>query len=136
MYFTTLKTDKQGQHLKRWEATQFYERIKTDANNFLIGFLRDEAPAEQPQRYRRYKEIPHVYAAVELRKQTNGALGMAAFNGLVVLEVRQLMSAKVCDATKRAAMTMPSTLATPSAVPSAEIPTSYAVAPIKAASFM
>jgi len=112
MYITTLKTDKQGQHLKRWEATQFYERIKTDANNFLIGFLRDEAPAEQPQRYRRYKEIPHVYAAVELRKQTNGALGMAAFNGLVILEVRQLMSAKVCDATKRAAMTMPSTLAT------------------------
>ncbi len=112
MYFTTLKTDKQGQHLKRWEATQFYERIKTDANNFLIGFLRDEAPAEQPQRYRRYKEIPHVYAAVELRKQTNGALGMAAFNGLVVLEVRQLMSAKACDDTKRAAMTMPSTLAT------------------------
>ena len=112
MYFTTLKTDKQGQHLKRWEATQFYERIKTDANNFLIGFLRDEAPAEQPQRYRRYKEIPLVYAAVELCKQTNGAYGMAAFNGLVVLEVRQLMSAKACDETKRAAMTMPSTLAT------------------------
>ena len=63
MYFTTLKTDKQGRHLKRWEATSFYERIRTDANNFLIGFLRDEAPAEQPQRYRRYKEIPLVYAA-------------------------------------------------------------------------
>lgn len=112
MYFTTLKTDKQGQHLKRWEAMEFYVRITKDANNFLIGFLRDEAPAEQPQRYRRYKEIPHVYAAVELRKQENGALGMAAFNGLVVLEVRQLMSAKVCEETKRAAMTMPSTLAT------------------------
>ena len=112
MKFSSVKTDKGGQHLRNLEAAKFYERIRTDANNFLIGFLRDEAPAERPERYRRYKEIPQILAAVELCKQPNGALGMAHYNGLVVLEVRQLMSERRRDEVKRAAMTMPSTLAT------------------------
>jgi len=33
-------------------------------------------------------------STLELRRQQNGALGMKAFNGLVVLEVRQVMSAE------------------------------------------
>ena len=35
-----------------------------------------------------------INATVELRRQPNGALGMKAFGGLVVLEVREVMSAE------------------------------------------
>ena len=35
-----------------------------------------------------------ISATVELRRQQNSALGMNTFNGLVVLEVREVMSAE------------------------------------------
>lgn len=111
MKFTSIKTDNNGLHLKGWEAEKFFNRIRTDANNYLVSFFRKEASPERPEHFRRYKEIPHIYAAVELRKQSNGALGIAAFNGLVVLEARQIMSSTMCADVKRAAMMMPSTLA-------------------------
>jgi hypothetical protein len=111
MKFTTVKREKKCTRLKGWEAEAFFQRIRTDANHSLITNFRQEASAEQPEGFRRYNEIPHVYAAVELHKQANGALGIATFNGLVVLEVRQLMSQTLCAEVKDAAMTMPSTLA-------------------------
>ena len=111
MKFSTIRTDSKGTHLKGWEAGKFFERIRTDANGSIISSFRAEASHERPERFRRYREIPRVCAAVELRRQTNGALGIEAVNGLVVLEVRQLMSRTMCNDVKHAAMMMPSTLA-------------------------
>ena len=111
MKFSTIKTDKRGEHLKQWEAGKFFERIRTDANDDIITSLRMETTPERVMHFRRYGEIPRVHAAVELCRQKNGAIGVARYNGLVVLEVRQLMSDDRCEDVKRAAINMPSTLA-------------------------
>ena len=111
MKLSTIKTDNKGEHLNQWELTKFIERIQKDANNNLIGTLREETTPNNPEHYRRYNEIPRVYAAAELYRQQNGALGVAQINGLVVLEVHQLMSDKRCRDVKLAAMTLPSTVA-------------------------
>ena len=96
MKFSTLKTDKQGEHLRLWDSAKFFERIQTDASRNLIGSLRLETTPDRIRQYRRYAEIPQVAAAVELYRQANGATGVARFNGLVVLEVRQLMGRRDC----------------------------------------
>ena len=112
MKLSSIRTDRNGQQfLKNYEFGAFLERIKTDTANFLIGFLRDETTPEAPTRYRHYHDIPHICAPMELRRQQNGALGMNVFNGLVVLEVRQVMSKDICESVKRAAMELPMTLA-------------------------
>ena len=112
MKVSSIRTDKNGQQfLKNYEFGAFLDRIKTDTASFLIGFLRDEASPEAPTRYRHYHAIPHICVPMELRRQENGAIGMSVFNGLVVLEVRQVMSQKACEAVKRAAMVLPTTLA-------------------------
>ena len=113
MKFSSIKTEKNGTiRLHQFEAAKFFERIRTDANHFIISFLRSDVTPDHPEHYRRYNEVPQISATIELSRQQNGALGMAAFNGLVVLEVRQVMSAEACEAIKRAAMEMPMTLAT------------------------
>ena len=109
MKFSTIKTGKGGQHLTGWPTDKFFSRITTDANNRLITMYRAEFMADAPTRYGRYKEIPQVFAAVELSRQQNGAIGTACYNGLVVLEVHQLMSERLCADVKRAAMSMPTT---------------------------
>ena len=112
MKFSSIRTDRSGQqHLKGYDAAQFLQRIRTDANNFLISSFRDGASSEHPESYRRYAEIPHICVPTELRRQPNGVFSMAACNGLVVLEVRQLMSAGACAAVKRSAMGLPMTWA-------------------------
>ncbi len=113
MKFSSIKTEKNGTiRLHQFDSNKFFERIRTDANNFIISSLRSDSRPDHPEHYRRYNEIPQICATAELRRQENGALGMTAFNGLVVLEVRQVMSAEACEAIKRAAMEMPMTLAT------------------------
>jgi len=112
MKFSSIKTGKDGAvHLHHYTVEQFMKRIQTDANNFLIGFLRSEVSPERVTAFRRYHEIPQISAPVELCRQDNGALGVKAFNGLVVLEVRQLQSSEMCEHVKSAAMEMPTTLA-------------------------
>ena len=112
MKFTNIRTDKNGQqHLKCYEPTTFFERIQRDANRDLIGTLRKEVVYDNPQNFSRYHEIPHIYVAAELRRQANGAIGLSAFNDLVVLEVRQLMSPEDCEAVKHAAKSLPMTYA-------------------------
>ena len=112
MKFSTIRTDKTGEHLSQWEFTKFVKRIRTDANDNLITTFREEATPDSARRFHRFGEIPRVYAAVELRRQKNGAVCINACNGIVVLEVRQLMSGDRREEVKRAAFTMPSTLAT------------------------
>ena len=112
MKFTSIRTDRDGQqHLRCYEAAKFIQRIQRDANNLLISSFREEADTEHPERHRRYHEIPGICAAVELYRQSNGALGMAAFNGLVAVEVHQVMGLQRCEEIKRAAMGMPMTWA-------------------------
>lgn len=113
MKLSSIRTDKHGQqYLKNYEFEAFLERIKKDTASFLISYLREETSPEAPKRYRHYHDIPQICATMELRRQVNGTLGMSAFNGVVVLEVRQLMSSAVCEAVKRVAMELPTTLAT------------------------
>ena len=112
MKFSSIRTDRSGQqHLRGYDAAQFLQRIRTDANNLLISSFRVEASSGHPESYRRYAEIPHICVPTELRRQPNGVFSMAACNGLVVLEVRQLMSAGACAAVKRSAMELPMTWA-------------------------
>ncbi len=102
MKFSSIKTEKEGAvRLRSFDSNKFFERIRTDANNFIISTLRTETTPEHPEHYRRYSEVPQICATAELRRQENGALGMAAFNGLVELEVRQVMSAETCEAIKQ-----------------------------------
>ena len=98
-------------HLRPYTIEQFVKRIQTDANHFLISSLRLEVSPERVKNFRRYREIPQICAPVELCRQSNGALGMRAFNDLVVLEVHQLQSREMCNHVKNAAMEMPATLA-------------------------
>ena len=112
MKLSSIRTDKSGQkHLKTYTFEAFIQRIKIDTDSHLIRQLRLEVPHENPERYRHYRDIPHICVPMELRRQENGAFGMTAFNGLTVLEVRQVMSDKMCEEVKRAAMTLPTTLA-------------------------
>lgn len=111
MKFSTIKTDRTGEHLRQWEFAKFIERIQRDANNNLIGMFRDYSRPDEPESFRHYGEIPRVFAAVELCRQKNGAMRVAAVNSIVVLEVRKLMSESLCRDVKQAAMTLPSTLA-------------------------
>ena len=111
MKFSTIKTDRTGEHLRQWELAKFIERIRRDANNNLIGMFRGYLRPDEPESFRHYGEIPRVFAAVELCRQKNGAMRVAAVNGIVVLEVRRLMSESLCRDVKQAAMTLPSTLA-------------------------
>ena len=54
MKFSSIRKEKNGLvRLHHFEAAKFFERIRTDANHFLIGYLRDENP-DHPERYRRY----------------------------------------------------------------------------------
>lgn len=113
MKFTSIKTDKNKQkHLSLFDVEAFMQRIREDRNGYLIGEYRMDYKPRFPKRFRRYAEIPSILAAVELCRQPNGALGMKAFNGLVVLEVKGLMSEERCEEVKKRAMALNETLAT------------------------
>ena len=112
MKFSSIKTDQQGaKTLKQYDVADFVARIREDRNKYLISDFRANYRPSRVHLYRRYHEIPHIYAAVELCRQTNGAIGFAAYNGLVVLEVHGLMNTKDIDGVKDAAMSMAQTLA-------------------------
>lgn len=112
MKFTSIKTDRNKQkHLSLYDVEAFMERIREDRNGGLIHEYRLNYQPSSPQSFRRYAEIPAIHAAVELCRQPNGAMGMKAFNGLVVLEVKGLMSEERCEEVKQRAMTLNETLA-------------------------
>lgn len=112
MKITSLKKDRQGLlHLKTYDVEAFIRRIREDLNGMIITDFRMHHRPNNPTAYRRYNEIPEICAALEMCRQPNGAMGMAQNNGLVVLEVKGLMSTTLCEKVREAAMTMSCTLA-------------------------
>lgn len=112
MKISSVKNGRQGRlYLKAYDVEAFVRRIREDRNNALISDYRRNYRPNHPSRYRRYEEIPQIYAAMELQRQPNGAMGMAANNGVVVLEVKGLMNAAFGEKVRDAAMSMSNTLA-------------------------
>nr|MCR5181336.1 hypothetical protein [Bacteroidaceae bacterium] len=112
MRFSTIRTHKEkGQALNTWTFEKFIESIQVDVNKGIIFDFRRNLNVEHPERFYRFDQIAQVSAAVELKKQPNGAISVKAFNGLVVLEVRGLMSPEQCRSVKLAAMETDATLA-------------------------
>lgn len=94
------------------EARLLFERIATDVGKSQVFQFRYTSPTMlYPETSSLYREIADVYAPLMLCRQQNGALGMKQFNGLVVLEVRNLSSQEEANGVKRRAMDAASTMA-------------------------
>lgn len=114
MKFTSIRTDKENRlHLLTRDAEWFLQRITQDPNRFLISDYRASLRSHSHfGTYYRLHEIPRLHVSCELGRDALGDLHMVAFNGLVVLEVKELADAEACEQLKRRAMLLPSTWAT------------------------
>ncbi len=113
MKFTIVKTKKGSvQHVQTREASLLFERIATDVGKSQVFQYRQNSPNMlYPETSSLYREIAEVFPALEMHRQQNGALGMKRFNGLVLLEVRELASQQEAEDLKRRAMDAASTMA-------------------------
>ena len=113
MYFTILSADSDAATRRSVrKAESFFEHIRKDHNHHLVSTFRMELPRlEKPEYFRRYKELARVIPAVELQRETTGALTMRRYNGLVVLVVENVRGSEALAHVKRKASTQPSTMA-------------------------
>ena len=113
MIFSIVRIDKQKMlHLSVKPAEWFFERIQTDTKAETIGKLRQHiADYGDTGEYERRNPIAMVMPSVELAKEENGNLRIAAFNGLVTLHVGGLMTAEDIEAVKNASKMLPMTFA-------------------------
>lgn len=113
MIFSIVRIDKQNVlHLSVKPAEWFFERIQTDTKAETIGKLRQYiADYGDTGDYERRNPIAMVMPSVELAKEENGNLRIAAFNGLVTLHVGGLMTAEDIEAVKNASKMLPMTFA-------------------------
>ena len=109
---TSLHTDKRHQlHLKYYTFNKFIERISGDTKSARITEYRQRLPLPSIiDDYATRAGIPTIMPAVQLRRQENGALVMASFNGLITLEVKDLFKEEDLMAVKKEAITVPSTI--------------------------
>ena len=113
MKFTSIKTNKQqklqvGVHEAEW----FMQRITHETNGFFTSdFRRYLESSVKWIEYKYINEIPRLCVAGEFKRSKMGDLVMAKFNGIVVLEVRELADEDACEALKQRAMQSPSTWA-------------------------
>ena len=113
MIFSIVRIDKQNVlHLSVKPAEWFFKRIQTDTKAETIGKLRQHiADYGDTGEYERRNPIAMVMPSVELAKEENGNLRIAAFNGLVTLHVGGLMTAEDIEAVKNASKMLPMTFA-------------------------
>ena len=113
MKFTSIRTDKNNvQHAVTRDAEWFMQRITQDVGRCLITEFRAALQkSSRFENFRRFSEIPRLCVSCELQRDAVGDFHMAAFNNLVVLEVKELPDADACETVKRRAMNMPSTWA-------------------------
>ena len=110
MKFSIVNIDKKKEvHLTVKTPEWFFDRIKTDTKSETVGNFRREVAASG--NYRGEESLALVYPAVELAKQANGRLTVAAFNNVVPLYVPSLLRAEDREAVKSAAGMLPMTLA-------------------------
>ncbi len=113
MKFSIVRTDKKhAVHLTLKTAEQFLERIQTDTKARDIGKLRNYIAAYGDDgTYEQSTAVAMIHPSVELTKQANGRLDIAAFNNLVTLHVGGLMRQDDIEAVKQAAKMLPMTFA-------------------------
>lgn len=113
MKFTSIKINKQnklqvGVHDAEW----FMQRITHETNDFFTTGFREHL--KTPTRWHGYRyinEIPRLCVAGEFRRTPTNDLVLVRFNGLIVLEVRELTGEDACETLKQRAMMSPSTWA-------------------------
>ena len=113
MKFSLVTISKDNQkHLTTCKEEVFFEKIKSDLRRGLITSFRQGMPYNlSPSTFPRYEEMARVVPAVELIRQDDGVLGMRRFNGLVTLEVKNLINEEERERVKLAAMSPSSTYA-------------------------
>ena len=113
MKFTSIKTNKQQQmQLGVHDAEWFMQRITHETiDAYTTGFRKYLKSKSKIGEYKYINEIPRLCVAGEFKRTPIGDLVMAQYNGLVVLEVRELSDGDACEALKQRAMQSPSTWA-------------------------
>lgn len=113
MKFTSIKTNKQQKlQLGVHDAEWFMQRITHETANCYTSDFRKFLRSEPKWReYKYVNEIPRLCVAGEFKRTPMGDLVMVRYNGLVVLEVRELPDTGVCEELKQRAMQSPSTWA-------------------------
>ena len=113
MKFTSIKRTKQNKlRVGVHEAEWFMERITHETKElYTTGFRRFLKDSSAWGQYIHLGEIPRLCVAGEFRRTATGDLVMAGFNGLVVIEVRELAGEDACEMLKQRAMMSPSTWA-------------------------
>ena len=113
MKFTSIKTNKQQKlQLGVHDAEWFMQRITHETNNFYTTDFRQHLKKSVKWiAYKYINEIPRLCVAGEFKRSAMDDLVMVRYNGLVVLEVRELSDEDACEALKQRAMQSPSTWA-------------------------
>lgn len=96
------------------EAGAFMERIKTENKGHYVSGLRAMLgyPGEQVRgKYQYIERLPRVCPGVELGRTPEGERKMRHYNGVVLLEVRQLAGPSEVELVKEQAALLPQTLA-------------------------
>ena len=96
------------------EAGAFMERIKTENKGHYVSGLRAMLgyPGEQVRgKYQHIERLPRVCPGVELGRTPEGERKMRHYNGVVLLEVRQLAGPSEVELVKEQAALLPQTLA-------------------------
>ena len=113
MRFTSIRTDKNKQmRLCVHEAAWFMERMTYETQECLIsGFRNFLKRGSRWGSYMKLDKIARVCVNADYHRTPTGDLSMRTFNGLVVLEVRQVPDLATLEQLKRRAMQSPSTWA-------------------------
>ena len=113
MKFTSFKTTrKRGLQVGVHDAEWFMQRITHETNDFFTTGFREYLKGSMKWgNYRYINEIPRLCVAGEFKRTPLGDTVLAAYSGLVVLEVRELPDADACEVLKQRAMQVPSTWA-------------------------
>ncbi len=113
MRFTGIRIDKKQQmKLSVHEAAWFMERMRYETQEFLISGFRDFLKrGSKWGSYPQISKIARVCVSADFSRTPSGDLTMKTFNGLVVLEVRQVANTSTLEQLKRRAMQSPSTWA-------------------------
>lgn len=113
MNFSIVRIDKEKSlHLSLKPSEWFFQRVQTDTKAEIIGKLRHHiANFGDNGEFERRNPVAMVLPSVELAKEENGNLKIAAFNGLVTLHVGGLMTADDVETVKNASKMLPMTFA-------------------------
>jgi len=113
MKFTSFMTSEQNKlQLGVHDAQWFMQRITRETtSHYTSGFRQFLRETTTSGRYIHIDKIPRLCVAGKFRRTEAGDVTMKCFNGMVVLEVRELAGKEACESMKQLAMMSPSTWA-------------------------